>query len=147
MSYQTTVAFPKVGLCLNVFAQQKTPSNHWAKELAESFLVLDSICDFTSIPSASLGIYRKDFSPDSKGSKHEPAQIFYPPGNRMPSPGFFIRIRKYLIHGILLIHEIRTTGPPILRSMVKKWIRLARHCHRPPPDWIQSRRTGKGVLE
>ena len=147
MSYQTTVAFPEVGLCLNVFAQQKTRSNHWAKDLTESFLVLNSICDSTSIPSASLGIYGKDFSPDCKVSKHEPAQIFYPPGNRMPSPGFFIRIRKYLIHGKLLIHEIRTTGPPILRSMVKKWTRLVRHCHRPHPDWIQSRRTGKGALE
>ena len=147
MSYQTTVAFPKVGLCLNVFAQQKTPSNHWAKELTESFLVLDSICVSTSIPSACLGIYGKDFSPDSKGSKHEPTQIFYPTGNRMPSPGFFIRIRKHLIHGKLLIHEICTTRPPILRSMVKKWIRLVRHSHRPPPDWIQSRRTGKRALE
>ena len=147
MSYQTTVAFPEVGLCLNVFAQQKTRNNHWAKDLTESFLVLNSLCDSTSIPSASLGIYRKDFSPDSKGSKHEPAQIFYPPGNRMPSPGFFIRIRKCLIHGKLLIHEIRTTGPPILRSMVKKWTRLVRHCHRPPPDWIQSGRTGMGALE
>ena len=147
MSYQTTVAFPKVGLCLNVFAQQKTRSHHWPEVLTESFLVLNSICDSTSIPGTSLGIYGKDFSPDTKGSKHEPAQVFYPPGNRESSPGFFTRIRKYLNHGKMLIHEVCPTGPPILKSMIKKWIRLIRHCHRPPPDLIVYRRIGKGALE